>query len=65
MTLQSGEPFDISNDAPAFFHICCDCESTHRVEIKRKRNAIEFRFYTDARRTAQRRRRKRERDAQD
>lgn len=40
---------------------CCDCELTHRVDVKMTKKGTELFFTRDERRTSQRRRRKRER----
>ena len=44
-----------------YIHLgCCDCELTHRIDIKATKGGYEFTFHRDERRTSQRRRRKRE-----
>ncbi len=58
--LNDGDSLLFTKKSEYLFLGCCDCELTHRIDVKITKRGIELFFHRDERRTAQRRRRKRE-----
>jgi len=59
--LKDGDSILFSKDDYGFLG-CCDCELTHKIDVKMTKNGVRLFFHRDERRTAQRRRRKREQE---
>ena len=58
--LNDGDSLLFTKNSEFLFFGCCDCELTHRVDVKITKKGMELFFHHDERRTSQRRRRKQE-----
>lgn len=58
--LNDGDSIVFTDSLGYFYLGCCDCNLTHKVNAKITKDGMELQIYRDSRRTAQRRRRKRE-----
>ena len=59
--LKEGDGLLLTKNTEYMYLACCDCELTHKIDVKITPKGMVLYFHKDDRRTGQRRRRKRER----